>query len=244
MRSKALVRFLNRAARFADDIELIDVISRAVDAGDLTPPSNDRLFRHIERQIHPRLARAKVSPHNRGLVVGHFRKTVYSSYIKDLYEDFTQYLNELLVSAVRKGMAPEKLRGEYKVLVAADELLGCATWDDAISRLASLVGDRLDALGNHKKLAFLDKRLELDLDPVIVDSALAFVELRHLLVHMDGRADDAFCSARPGFGARPGGQVKLTEQTTKAARAAITALVEHIDAKAVAAGILLDEDQH
>ena len=244
MRSKALVRFLNRAARFADDIELIDVIVKAVDAGDLTPTSGEFLFRHVEPEFHPRLARAKVTTHNRGLVIGHFRKSVYSSYIKDLYEDFTEYLNELLVSAVRKGLPPEMLRGEYKVLVAADELLGCTTWDDAADRIASAVSSRLDALGNHKKLAFFDKRLALDLDADLVDRALAYVELRHILVHLDGKADAAFCTRRPDFDARPGEQVKLTEQTTRDARTAITNLVEHIDAKAVAAGALRDEDQH
>lgn len=244
MRSKALVRFLNRAARFADDIELVDVMVKAVEAGDLASPSGGYLFRHVDSDLHPRLARAKVTEHNRGLVMGHFRKTVYSSYIKDLYEDFAQYLNELLVSAVRKGLAPERLRGEYKVLVAADEILDCATWDDALERLATAVSDRLDALGNHKKLAFLDKRLGLDIDAELVERALAYVELRHVLVHMDGRADSAFCAKYPSFSARPGEQVKLTELTTKDARAAITDLVEHIDLKAVAAGVLLDDDQH
>jgi hypothetical protein len=243
MRSKALVRFLNRVARFDDDIELIDVFVRAIAAGDLTSHVSSRLFDHIEPSTHPRLAKARATDHNRGLVVGHLRKTVYSSYIKDLYEDFTEYLNELVVSAFRKGLDPVQLRGEYKVLVAADELLGCEDWDAALQVIADSVGHRLDAMGNHKKLDFLDKRLGLTIDSALVDAAMPFIDLRHLLVHMDGKADEGFCSRCEGLGARPGESVRLTEQTTRNARAAITALVEHIDARAVDVGILQDEDQ-
>jgi len=243
MRSKALVRFLNRIARFDDDIELIDVFVRAVVAGDLTPDESTRLFDHVNPDAHPRLAKAKASDHNRTLVVGHLRKTVYSSYIKDLYEDFSEYLNELVVSAFRKGLDPIQLRGEYKVLVAADELLACEDWGAALEMIAVSVGERLDAMGNHKKLAFLDKRLGLAIDPEHIDAAMPFIELRHLLVHTDGKADEGFCSKWDVLGAHPGESVKLSEQTTRDARAAITALVEHIDARAVDVGILQDEDQ-
>lgn len=244
MRSKALVRFLNRVARFDDDIELIDIFANAVAAGDLTPSVSTQLFSHIDSSRHPRLAKARPTDHNRGLVVGHLRKTVYSSYIKDLYEDFTEYLNELLVSAFRKRLDPAQLRGEYKVLVAADELLSCQDWDCALQMIAAAVGDRLDAMGNHKKLAFLNKRLGLAIDSDLITSAMPYIELRHLLVHMDGKADVAFCSKNEILGAYPGESVKLSEKTTRDARMAITALVEHIDARAVDVGILLDEDQH
>jgi len=243
MRSKALVRFLNRVARFDDDTELVDVFVRTIAAGDLTPDEGSRLFDHIEPSAHPRLAKAKATDHNRGLVVGHLRKTVYSSYIKDLYEDFTEYLNELVVSAFRKGLDPAQLRGEYKVLVAADELLGCEDWDGALQVIAASVGNRLDAMGTHKKLDFLDKRLGLTINSDLIDAAMPFVELRHLLVHSDGKADAGFCSKCQGLGAHLGESVKLTEQTTRDARAAITALVEHIDARAVDVGILQEEDQ-
>ena len=69
------------------------------------------------------------------------------------------------------------------------------------------------------------------------------LDLRHLLVHADGVADDAFCDRFPGFGAWPNEPVKLSEETTRDARVAVTSLVEHIDAKAILTGILADEDQ-
>ena len=243
MRSKALVRFLNRAARFDTDIELVDVLCVAAEAGDLTPVTGEPLLAHIDPVAHPRLAKAKVTDHNRQLVIGHLRKTVYVSYIKDLYEDFGQYLDELIISANNKGLSPHQLRGEHRLLLSADEILESGSWDNVLGVIAESLQRRLDTMGNVKKLAFLDKKLGLELDHAVVTPAMSFLDLRHLLVHADGTADAAFCEKYPSFRARPGESVKVAEGTTRDARAAITSLVEHIDAKAVHVGVLAEADQ-
>jgi len=243
LRSKALVRFLNRAARFDADIELVDVVCIAINRGDLTPADGGRILVHVDPTMHPRLANQKASDHNRQLVVGHLRKTMYSSYIKDLYEDFTDYPTDLVMSATRKGLSPDKLRGEYKLQVAVDDLLECGSWENVLATIEDTLYRRFDGMGNAKKIAFLDKKLGLDLDRAVIDSAMPFLDLRHLLVHTDGVADDAFCDRFPGFGAWPNEPVKLSEETTRDARVAVTSLVEHIDAQAILTGILADEDQ-
>lgn len=242
MRSKALVRFLNRAARFDADLEIVDVIGIAIEEGRLTPSDEARLFEFVDPQAHPRLAKAKATAQNRQIVVGHLRKTVYSSYVKDLYEDFTDYLDELISSAARKGLSPQQLRGEFKLQLSADEVLECGDWDSVTSMIARALLGRLHDMGNAKRMTFLDKRLGLGLDPEVVGPAMAYLDLRHLLVHTDGLADAEFCQRYPVLGAYPNEPVKLTMQTANDARLTITALVEHVDERAVAASILASED--
>jgi len=243
MRSKALVRFLSRAARFNDDLELIAVVGIAIERGALTPDGGAPLFVHVDRESHPRLAKAKPTEHNRQLVLGHLRKTVYGSYIKDLYEDFVGYIGDIVSSAARKGLAPQVLQGEYKIQLSAAELLECGSWDGVLAAIVAALHQRLDIMGTHKTIAFLDKRLGLALDSEIVDRAMSFLELRHLLVHCDGIADETFCARHPKLCAYPE-SVRLDEPVARDAFAAIAALVEHIDKSAVNAGILASEDVH
>jgi hypothetical protein len=242
MRSKALVRFLNRAARFNDDLELVSVLGLAIERGVLTPEAGEPLFAHLDGELHPRLAKAKPTEHNRQLVFAHLRNTVYASHVKDLYEDFVDYLGEVVSSAARKGFAPDSLRGEYKVTMSAADLLECKTWDGVCAAIVEALHQRLAALGTVKTIAFLDRRLGLALDQAIVGPALAYLEMRHLLVHSDGVAGKGFCDRHPALCARPGESVRLDESVARGARTAITALVEHIDGHAVDAGILASQD--
>lgn len=108
MRSKALVRFLNRAACFDEDLELVSVMSLAVRSGDLSPAEDDELFSHIDAAEHPRLTKTKVNDSNREKVIGHLRQTLYAAHVKDLYEDFVDYLAEISRSVMRKGIASER----------------------------------------------------------------------------------------------------------------------------------------
>jgi hypothetical protein len=243
MRSKALIRFLNRAARFNDDLELVSVLGIAIEAGALTPEGDGRpLYEYVEAESHPRLAKAKPTAHNRQLVYGHLRKTVYSSYVKDLYEDFVDYVGEIVSSASRRGFAADVLRGEYRIQLSAADLLVCGSWDGVRDAITNALRDRLAVMGSLKTIEFLDKRLALDLDSHVVDAARVYLDLRHLLVHCDGVADESFCRRNLGLRARPGEAVRLDESVARGALTAIAALVEHIDARAVDRDALAAED--
>jgi len=240
--SKALVRFLNRAACVDDDLEFASVISRAVRSGDLSPEVGDRIFRHIDAEEHPRLARIKVNNDARERVVGHLRQTLYAAHIKDLYEDCVEYLNNVSMSVGRKGVAPSAFGGEYRFQLSAATILECGSWDAALDAVTKGLGERLKALGTHKTVEFLDRRVGLGLDESIVECAFRYIDLRHLLVHEDGRADERFCKSHPGFIATPGRTIKLDAAIARDARRAITELVKHVDERAVRLGVLLPSD--
>lgn len=242
MGTKARLKFLNRAARFDGDIEFVDVIYSAVLHGDLTPPADHPLFLHVEAATHPRLSTQKISEGNRNHVAGHLRKSVYASYVKDLYEDFSEYLAEI-VNVARKGFTPRRIAAGHKVTLDANEILDCGSWEGVLDLVTESVFDRLGSMSNTQRITqLLDDVLGLNLDEAIVSAAQPYVELRHLLVHADGVATPEFCSNFPGFRAYENETVKLTSSTVREARAAVTALVEHIDARAIAAGLVVADD--
>lgn len=242
MRSKALVRFLNRAACFDEDLELVSVMSRAVKNGELSPGVDDGLFVHVDASEHPRLTKTKVNDNNREKVIGHLRQTLFAAHIKDLYEDFVDYLAEISRSVMRNGIASDAVRGDFKFQMAASSILACGSWEAVLDVVNEALEERLKALGTHKTVEFLDKRIGLGLDASLVEVAFRYLDLRHLLVHEDGRADERFCSSHPDFLATPGRTIKLDATVTREARMAITALVEHMDARAVAAEVLCPND--
>jgi len=242
LRSKALVRFLNRAACFDEDIELVSVVSRAVKNGELSPELGDGLFVHVDASEHPRLTKTKVNDNSREKVIGHLRQTLYAAHIKDLYEDFVDYLAAISRSVMRNGIAADAARGDFKVQLAASSILECGSWPAVLDAVHDALEERLKALGTHKTVEFLDKRVGLGLDEALVEVAFRYLDLRHLLVHEDGRADERFCKCHPEFLATPGRTIKLDATITREARRAITALVEHLDAQAVGLQVLSPED--
>ncbi|PKQ15559.1 MAG: hypothetical protein CVT67_09070 [Actinobacteria bacterium HGW-Actinobacteria-7] len=199
MGSKARVKFLNRAARYDGDIEFVDVIYTAVIADHMTPEDGVPLFAGVDVGRHPRLAGQKPTSDNRRHVAGHLRRSVYASYIKDLYEDFAEYLMEI-VSVARKGSKPTDIAREHKVTLEAGEILDCHSLEDVLGLVTASFFDRLEQMSNTKRiLQLLNDGLGLDLDAVVVAAAQPYVELRHLLVHTDGVASPEFCAEFPDF---------------------------------------------
>lgn len=236
------MRFLNRAACFDEDLELVSVIGRAVKDGDLSPQKDGGLFIHVDESEHPRLTKTKVNDNNREKVIGHLRQTMFAAQVKDLYEDFVDYLAEISRSVMRKGVTSDAVRGDFKLQLAASTILECGSWEAVLGAVNRALDDRLKALGTHKTVEFLDKRIGLGLDASLVEVAFRYLDLRHLLVHEDGRADERFCSSHPDFLATPGRTIKLDAAVAREARQAITALVEHVDARAVSAEVLCLDD--
>jgi len=75
MKTKYLVRFLNRAAQFDADLELTDVFSSAVIAGQLT--AGERLFEFVDAKSMFALQGVKLTP---------ITENLPSTILKPLYE--------------------------------------------------------------------------------------------------------------------------------------------------------------
>lgn len=103
-KTKYYARFLNRLAHFEGDVELVDVFRSAVYGGRLSLSSGGFLLEHVRPERHPRLAAREANQHNRVLAVAHLKRTVHASFIKDLYEDFAEYMTSLLAGDAVEGL--------------------------------------------------------------------------------------------------------------------------------------------
>jgi hypothetical protein len=112
MRSKAYHAFTQKLRCFADDLELMDVLHKAVTSGDLTEQNSQHVLKHVDPAKHPPIVRRKNSDGSRKIVVNHIRSTLYSSYVKDIYEELTHYLRTVLTQASMNGFNSGRLIGE------------------------------------------------------------------------------------------------------------------------------------
>ncbi|MBA3548102.1 MAG: hypothetical protein H0T76_16595 [Nannocystis sp.] len=133
-KTKYYARFLNRLAHFEGDVELVDVFRSAVYGGRLSRPSGGFLLEHVRPERHPRLAAREANQHNRTIAVTHLKRTVHASFIKDLYEDFAEYMTSLLAGAARRLFRrleeEAKKSGVAKLLSSLDVKLGLGVGEE------------------------------------------------------------------------------------------------------------------
>jgi hypothetical protein len=218
-------------------------LATAIKKGLVHDPKAKTIFRFVDAKKHPRIAKHKSSDHNRNLAVAHLKATVHAAYIKDLYEDASEYVASLLGSAARKGLDPARLIGEHHMSFEANALLALGGWDAVVQFISRSLFRKLESEQSTKKLLdALDKKLALKADPKIVSAALPYLDVRHLLVHADGVADELFAKAYPHLGFSAGDAFALEWKLVHEARTHITALVRHYDERALATGVVAPQD--
>lgn len=241
-KTKYLVKFLNRSAHFDADYELVDVLSIAIKNGDLHSNKSNQIFRNVSNKKHPRLHRRKNSDQSRRIAITHLKKSIYSSYLKDLHEDLSIYLADCLRGAITKGLNNKRLIGEHSFSVEVNEILGCMDWDGVLALTSTRLFRKLEAEKSTAKLISLfDRKLDLGLDQQFCDEALPFLELRHLLVHRDGKVDDEYVRKYPNMNFEVGKAPALTHDLIIRGRKCVSSLVLEID-KAIVANSLCPPD--
>src|SRR5262245_32113197 len=245
MKTKYLIKFLNRLAHYDADLELADILVQAARTGAIAARSGKYIFPFVDPTKHPRLAARKPTDTGRRIAIGHLMNTLYGAFIKDLYEDVGAYAADLLAGAARAGLSPDRLIGEHRMTFDANDLLRCQSWNGVVSMVSkSLFRAMENERSTARLLSALNKKLDLKVPDTSISAALPYFELRHLLVHADGVADEAFCRANPNFGATPGNAVVLTFQLVAGGRKCVVDMVTEFDRCAVLNGIVLREDLH
>lgn len=193
MRSKAYHAFEQKIHRFNEDIELIDVLRTGIMEGDLTDEDSGNILKHVDQQRHPTLYRRKNSDNSRKLAIHHLRATIYSSYVKDVYEELTQYLRVILEKASLAGLNSARIVGEHAFKVEAKTMLALGNWEQVCRMVADSVFQSLEAEKSTLKLIEkISTKLDLQIQEETIKKALPYLEVRHLLVHTDGKANVEF----------------------------------------------------
>lgn len=243
MISKAFHAFKQKLNYFNDDIELIDVLRIAVINGDLTDPTSMRVLRHVDNRRHPYISRRRNADGSRELVMNHLRSSIYSSYVKDLYEEVTDYLRTILEQASRNGFNSGQIVGEHNFKMNAVTVLSLGSWNEVCRIVANSVFQSLEAeRSTLELLRKMARKLGLSLDQELIDDVLPYLEVRHFLVHTNGRLSRDFRDKNPNIPCKTNGSINLTYTFVTQARDKINTIISAIDSEVITNGLLAEED--
>ena len=216
------------------DLEFVDVIQSAVNEGQLKTNDSEYIFDHVDSSKHTRLTSRANSDHSRKLAANHLKTVIRSAYIKSLYEATTIYFHDILKAATTKGMDADKLIGEHSITLSSRDLIKIGSFEKIVEKISSSIFRQLENEKSTKSLIEkMDKKLGLSIGEEIIHAALPYLEIRHILVHAQGKADQEFCNKYPFLDAEVGKTIHLGYNLIGNARQTIGALVKEFDKKIV-----------
>lgn len=235
-KSKGYVSFLNKITHFNADLEVIDII---VENAELMK-SDEFLFVNVNPNKHKELAGRKVSSTNRNIALNHLKKTVYSSYIKDLYEEVTEYLKYILKNyAVLPNSNVNRLVGEHNFKCSANDILNLSSYEDVVGMVTDSIFQQLE---NEKSTLELLKKIKsklgLDIEEAQLEQALPFLLVRHYLVHSDGKIPSEIYQKYQELKIDKFGYVILSYTFIKKAKNKVANLIKLIDSEIYNKGYL------
>jgi len=242
MRSKAYHAFTQKLSYFDDDLELMDVLYKAVTNGDLTDQRSQHVLKHVDPATHTHIVRRKNSDGSRKIVINHIRSTLYSSYVKDIYEELTHYLRTVLTQASRNGFNSGRLIGEHSFKIDAKAVMELGSWDQVCQMVTESIFQSLEA--ERSTLKLLEKmatKLALNVDHQLISSALPYLEARHFLVHTDGKVTQDYINTYPQIQIKDG-YVALNFAFIEGLRSSVKALVADYDKEVINGNLLKAED--
>lgn len=235
--SKCLVSFKNKMSHFNADLDFVDILSKSIENGDYT--STNELFPGSSDERYTILSHYKVGDQNRRLVINHLKSTLYTAYIKDLYEEFSIYLKGIMKEVYSNAkVTPERLSGEHKVNLTSVDILRHLQIGD----LADVVIDNIfQSLENERSTIELitkfHKKIGIGINQILINNAIYYLEIRHKLVHTDGYVDEEFKKAHELLNYTSANKIKLDYSTICQAYEAVFDLVSDIDSKIISAGL-------
>ncbi|MEM6890236.1 MAG: hypothetical protein AAF636_19190 [Pseudomonadota bacterium] len=241
MKTKAFQRFIQRIGYYDSDIELCDLLVKSY----LIGPNSDEniaVALNATAESHPVLAGRPNKRASRNTTGYHLKSTVAAAYIKDLFEDFSEYISEVMTKAAIKGINPAQFIGDVKIEIQARDILSYGTWDQVVSHISSEIFRKLENERNTRQLIRkASRRLGLNVDNALLDAAMPYLDARHIFVHRDGKTDQKYRDSYPDVRLR---KEKIVTDLTfaKDAKTAVKALGSDIDAKIIAADLIRQQD--
>jgi hypothetical protein len=177
------------------------------------------------------------------MIVGrHLVRTLHTSFVKDLFEDFSEFLSTSLVRAAQRGIDPARFVGDVKLELSAAEILKAGGWDAAVQMISDAIFRKLENERNTKDLIRkASVRLGLALNPAVLEVAMPYLDARHILVHRDGKTDDLYRRDYPAI-ELDRDRIQINFAFVSAARERVTALVRHMDEQIILAGLVRPQD--
>lgn len=226
-KSKGFRRFIGRIECFVEDMEVVDMIYKNMSI--LEDPNT--IF-HGVTSTYPHLYRRPSNRATRALVINHLKHTLYVSIIKEMYEELMIYLGYSLNCGALTFDEPDRLVGDQKFTMTANEILSTASREDIVKIVMTNIFRKLENKRDTLLLiTAINDRLALELDEDVINRAMPYLEARHIFVHRDGIPDDDFREKYPDIELTEKQQIKLNATIMHHAVIAVRALTTAVEQK-------------
>lgn len=227
MNSKGYKKFENRMNYFRTDVELVDVLFKNKESIE----DSIHIFKNVDKENHPLLFARKSCSGSRTIVMSHLKKTVYVSFLKDMYEEVTEYIRYILYHASLQGVIADRIIGEHTFKMNANEILSLSTRNEIVKVVIDQVFQQLEA--ERSTIGLFQKtknKLGLDdIDQSLIDQAVPYLTCRHIFVHTDGKPNDEFKTKYPNIHLDKKGRIFLDVDFLNKAYTSINTLLKEID---------------
>lgn len=135
---------------------------------------------------------------NIGMVFANSRAMINQQAIVDLYSSFAEYLSSIVASITK--VSPYTIRpileGKEEYSIKFHDLVKLGNYDSIMSEMARRVFRILEDERSSKQLLNkLIKLTNISISGELIERSLLFMELRHLIIHNEAKADDKFINA-------------------------------------------------
>jgi hypothetical protein len=225
MATKAYRRFVQRIESYNSDLELCDLmvrqfIAKADSDGTLAEALGSNNLDHLH------LGRRRNNEQSRKLSGYHLKSTLAVAFIKEVFEDFSEFLSETLTKAAMKGIDPARFIGNVKLDLDAASILRAGNWDAVVKMISDALFRKLENERNTRDL--IEKasvRINLQIDNAILSAAMPYLDARHIFVHRDGKADEKYRRDYPNIRLeKKKHKIRVTFPFVSAAKSTVLAL--------------------
>ena len=226
MKSKGYQRCYTRLDYFRLDREVADIFvkNKELLAG------SDRIFVGVTASGHPLLSVRENTDYSRTIVAKHLRNSIYVSFIKEIYEEVTEYIRYILQQAALNGADTNRLLGEHNVSMKANEILSKSSKEDIVQLITDQMFQQLE--NERSTMTLIQKiknKLGLNIEQSVIDNALPYLECRHVFVHSDGKPNADFRTKYNFIKTDTKGRINLTADFLTKAFNAVNKLLLSID---------------
>ena len=241
MATKAFRRFEQRVAYYGTDLELCDLLVKKF-IGRSNSEQKLAVALGSNSTNHPYLARRVNSRRSRQICGTHLKSTLAGAFIKDIYEDFSEYLSTIMGNSAIKGINPARFVGNAKLNLNAVDILSAGNWDDAVRAISDDIFRKLENERSTRDLVQkASDRLGLGVSQGTIDAAMPYLDARHILVHRDGKTDDLYRTNYPTIRLRAN-KIIVDLALVSDAKETVNALAKEIDDQLILADLIRFQD--
>lgn len=230
MKSKGYQKFETRLVYFREDFELVDVLFLNKEK----LKSDDKIFMMVNADRHPLLSGRESKKGSRKNVMTHLKKSIFVSFLKEMYEEVTEYIRYILLQGSINGVEPKRIVGEHNFKMQANDILSLATKEDVIRAVTDQIFQQLESERSTIELFQKTKnKLGLNVSQELIDKSIPYLTCRHIFVHSDGKPNDEFKAKYPEIRLDKKNRIALDLEFLNAAYKSVNDLLKAYDAEMI-----------